>query len=50
VNGKKGELYAKTSNGKVSLYKKPTTHKVETMQDELDEMEKEFNKIPKTQK
>jgi restriction endonuclease S subunit len=28
VNGKKGELYAKTSNGKVSLYKKPTTQKV----------------------
>ena len=48
INGKKGELYAKTSNGKVILYKKPTIKKVETMEDELDEMEKELNNIPKT--
>jgi len=47
-NGKKGELYAKTSNGKVILYKKPIVKKVETMEDELEEMEKELNNIPKT--
>ena len=47
-NGKKGELYAKTSNGKVILYKKPLVKKVETTEDELDEMEKELNNIPKT--
>ena len=50
ANGKKGELYAKTSNGKVILYKKPVIKKVETMEDELDEMEKELNNIPKTKK
>ena len=48
ANGKKGELYAKTSNGKVILYKKPAIKKVETIEDELDEMEKELNNIPKT--
>jgi hypothetical protein len=40
-------LYAKTSNGKVILHKKPTIKKVETIEDELDEIEKEFNNISK---
>jgi type I restriction enzyme S subunit len=47
VNGKKAELYAKTSNGKVVLHKKPVIKKVETMDDDLVEMEKELSNIPK---
>ena len=43
MNGKKGELYAKTSNNKVIFHKKPVIKKVETMEDEL-------NNIPKMKK
>ena len=44
----KGTFLFFSLNGKVILYKKSVIKKVETMEDELDEMEKELNNIPKT--